>query len=117
MFIEEEDDDGDSNVIDPQEKKPRLCEVMCTTCIFRPGNPMQLRSGRLRGMVEDAVRGGGFIPCHCTIAGPKNPSHKQAAICRGFYDKFGHRSNIVRIYERLGGFFEVAPETEEERNG
>jgi hypothetical protein len=99
------------NVLGPDG--PRLLAEKCSTCIFRSGNPMRLREGRVRGMVSDALRGGGFITCHKTLPYGDYPDCGPA-ICRGFYDAHGHRSNILRIYDRLGGFVEVPdPSTEE----
>jgi hypothetical protein len=104
-----EDDDGDAvtggDIIGP--KGPRVCADKCSTCIFHPGNRMQLRSGRVRQMVQDALDGGGFITCHSTL--PSTAGRGQAAICRGFFDSYGHLSNIIRIYSRLGGWDEIEP--------
>lgn len=100
-------DDESPSVLDKETGKPRLLEDKCGTCIFRPGNLMRLKPGRVRGMVRDAIAGGGFITCHATLPGPHNPTRAQAAICRGFHDAHGHRSNLLRIFGRLGGFTEV----------
>lgn len=110
-----EDDTLESgNVLDPDDGgRPRLCASLCPTCIFRPGNVMGLRTGRLRQVVRDSLAGGGFIPCHETI----RRTDFRPAICRGFYDAYGHLSNVLRIWDRLGGFREVEPPgLEEERN-
>ena len=80
--------------------RPKLCAKKCATCIFRPGNLMNLRPGRVKGMVEEAVSHGGHIVCHDHI-------DSDQAQCRGFYDSFGHLVNLNRIVERLGGFEEV----------
>jgi hypothetical protein len=53
---------------------------MCGTCIFRPGNLMDLRRGRVAQMVRDAKRNESCIPCHDTLDG------RERAVCRGFYD-------------------------------
>jgi hypothetical protein len=87
---------------------PRVLDQKCPTCIFRPGNPMKLRPGRVHGMVEDSLRGGGFITCHQTLPygghGDVRP-----AVCRGFFDAHGERSNLLRVWSRLGGFDFVPP--------
>jgi hypothetical protein len=49
----------------------------CHTCIFRPGNVMHLRPGRVKGMVEEARQNWSVIPCHETL-GP------EAAVCAGY---------------------------------
>lgn len=106
VYDEDRDDEIESGkVLDPIDQKPRLCSRQCDTCVFRPGNVMRLRPGRLRQMVRDTLAGGGFIPCHETIRRPDF----RPAVCRGFSDQYGHRSNLLRIWDRLGGFREVDP--------
>lgn len=78
-----------------------VCAEMCATCIFRPGNLMQLKSGRVRGMVDDSLRDDSFIPCHKTLDG-------QQAVCRGFYDR--HKQNSLGC--RLGAFIGVVLDSE-----
>lgn len=53
----------------------------CSTCIFRPGNLMELRAGRVRSMVDDARAADAAIVCHKTLDGDR-------AICRGFFDRY-----------------------------
>lgn len=98
---------------DPVTHRPRLLSRQCGTCVFRPGNPMHLRSGRLRGMIAAALREGtqGII-CHDTLSYGANPGFG-GAMCRGFYDKYGPQSNFIRVIERIGGFTEVDPPEEE----
>lgn len=94
---------------DPVTHRPRLMAEQCATCIFRPGNPMHLRAGRLRQMVADALREGSQgIICHDTLSYGPHPDFG-GALCRGFYDTVGYRNNFVRVMERLGGFTEVEP--------
>jgi len=99
---------------DPVTHRPRLMREQCSTCIFRPGNPMQLRPGRVKDMVNEALREGcqGII-CHATLSYGDHPDFG-GALCRGFYDSFGPRNNFVRVMERLGGFTEVDPPAEQE---
>lgn len=92
---------------------PRLLTEQCVTCIFRPGNPMHLNRGRVKAMVTDTLDGGGFITCHKTLPYGDHPDFGPA-ICRGFFDRYAQRSNVLRAWERLGGFVEVAPPTEED---
>jgi hypothetical protein len=94
---------------DRETRRPRLLSEQCATCIFRPGNLMHLSPGRLGSMVQQATRQGSQgIICHATLSYGEHPEFG-AALCRGYYDKFGHLNNFVRIMERLGGFTEVAP--------
>ena len=105
---EEDEDEGyegysesDLNIFDKKTRKPRVCEEKCPTCIFRPGNVMDLRSGRVKEMVENALNNGGHIVCHATLPGAMNPDKVQAAVCSGFFESFGHLSNGLRIFSRL----------------
>lgn len=112
------DDDAEyqraaDNIFDRDTRKPRVLSDRCETCIFHAGNRMRLRPGRVKQMTEDALNGGGYITCHSTLPGAGNPTGMQAAVCNGFYESFGHRSNILRIYGRLGGFTEVPPPVKE----
>ena len=93
--------------------KPKLLSEQCETCIGHPGNVMDLRPGRVQGMVNEGINGRG-ITCHSTLSYGQHPEAGES-MCRWFYDKFGPRCNYVRIMERLGGFDEVTlPRKEEE---
>ena len=86
--------------------KSRLLSRQCRTCIFRPGNPMHLHPGRLRGMVTQATRRGGFVVCHDTL--PETaPAGVAPAICRGFKDRYD--TQALQIIARTWGFTEVDP--------
>lgn len=81
----------------------------CPTCIYRPGNPMHLQAGRLRQLTEEALQQGNQgVICHDTLPYGENPDFGPA-LCRGFYDQFGPRSNFCRVINRIGGFQEVTP--------
>jgi hypothetical protein len=58
-----------------------LCARMCSTCIFLPGNLMDLEPGRVKQMVADSLRKDSAIICHATL-GTDHP-----AVCRGFFDR------------------------------
>lgn len=79
----------------------RVCATKCATCIFRPGNLMDLRPGRVKGMVDDCIRQQSTIPCHDTL------DLKKQAICRGFYDAHRHAIQLLQVAERLGFTKEV----------
>lgn len=72
--------------------KVHVQKEMCPTCIFRPGNKMHLEPGRLRDLVDQALRDDTAIVCHDTLEGDN-------AVCRGFYDH--HSTNPLRMAERL----------------
>lgn len=80
-----------------------VCEVMCPTCVFRPGNLMDLRPGRLRGMVDEALADEGCVPCHERLrtAGCTDGD----AVCRGFFDRYP--TQPLQVAERLGLLREV----------
>lgn len=94
--------------------KPRVLSGQCATCIGRPGNPMDLKPGRLRRMLQDAVSGGNQgIVCHETLSYSSHPDFG-AALCRWFYDTYGHLNGFIRIMDRCGGFTEAEPPQEAE---
>lgn len=89
---------------------PGVFAEMCSTCIFRPGNPMQLRPGALKRVVDANLATGTLLMCHTT-------THGQAAetiACRGFYDHYGPRQAVYQVVHRLGGFREVPVPGEDE---
>lgn len=87
---------------------PRLLSEKCTTCIFRAGNLMRLRPGRLQEMVTTTLARGATITCHDTLTYGRHPRFGEA-VCRGFYDSYGQQSQVVQTVERLGGFYIVDP--------
>lgn len=95
------------SVWDEQAGRSRLCSRECATCIFRPGNLMRLRPGRLKDLVREATAtervmnvDGSFIVCHSTLGA-------DPAICRGFFKRYSTQS--LQLMERLWGFTEVDP--------
>ena len=58
-----------------------VCHELCQTCVFRPGNLMHLRSGRVRAMIDQAIAADSAIVCHKTLDG-------DSAVCRGFFDRY-----------------------------
>lgn len=73
----------------------RVCRDLCSTCIFRPGNPMTLRPGRVKAMVAEASAADSFIVCHKTLDGER-------AVCRGFYDRYPARTIGCRVGYLIG---------------
>jgi hypothetical protein len=94
------------SVGDRATMKSRLLTEQCSTCIFRPGNPMHLSPGRLKDMVDGAKRKEGFIVCHATLRGVA-PKGTKPAICRGFFDRYS--TQALQVLERLFGFILVEP--------
>ena len=84
------------------EGKVHVCREMCSTCIFRPGNKMDLNPGRVAQMLQEACsQPEGSITCHCTLGGA------QQAVCRGFWDK--HKTPLLQLAERLEMVEEITP--------
>jgi hypothetical protein len=84
-----------------REGRVHVCEDMCPTCVFRPGNLMCLAPGRLKALVEANVTNGGALQCHETLPhaiGERRPS----AVCRGFYDAAGARVQALDLAQCLG---------------
>ena len=73
----------------------RVCAEMCSTCVFRPGNLMGLRSGRVRGMIDESIANDACIPCHKTLDGTR-------AVCRGFWDRHQHETLMCRLGAIIG---------------
>ena len=73
----------------------RVCADMCPTCIFRPGNLMHLRPGRVRRMVDQALADDSAIVCHDTL-------HGSEAVCRGFFDRHHADTLLCRLGFVLG---------------
>lgn len=81
------------HVFDATTGTVRVCDDLCTTCIFHPGNRMRLDPGRVKGMLNDAIATEGHIVCHKTL-GTDEP-----AICAGFarHPVGGRRSLALRL--------------------
>lgn len=60
---------------------------------------MNLKPGRVKGMVEDAVRDDSAVICHETY------DLSEQAVCRGFHE--AHATSPLQIAERLGMIEEV----------
>lgn len=99
----------------PETRKPQVCAQQCSTCVFRPGNPMSLRPGRLKTLIQENTGDGkAGLLCHETLSYGQHPEIGPS-FCRGFFDTFGHMANGIRVFARLGGFTEV--EVPEEADG
>ena len=102
--------DGDDDALsvgDPDTWKTRLCREMCTTCVFRPGNPMRLGPGRLKTLIDEALAAERFIICHATLPYATDDPAVRPAVCRGFYDRYG--TLALRLIVLMFGFTEVDP--------
>jgi hypothetical protein len=100
MFDDEQDDypddEDDGEPYPPSVNGPnglRIMREQCSTCIFRPGNLMQLNRGRLADMVQLTRARDTNVVCHQTLGEPFG------AMCRGSVDE--RAGQLVRIAERL----------------
>jgi hypothetical protein len=76
----------------------RLLSARCSTCVFRPGNLMHLRRGRLRDLADQHRQAGSYLVCHETL---REVSPAGEALCRGFYD-LPHPTQFIQVGDRLG---------------
>jgi hypothetical protein len=79
-----------------RDGKVHVCQDLCATCVFRPGNLMHLEPGRLAALVAQARANESAIICHTTLADDGTGN----AACRGFYDR--HLTQPLQIAQRLG---------------
>lgn len=85
--------------------KVHVMSEKCSTCIFRPGNLMNLQPGRVKGMVDSSIDDGAGITCHKTIHGQA----EQEATCRGFYDSYRDQVPALAVASALNMIEEVDP--------
>jgi hypothetical protein len=80
-----------------------VCEKQCNQCLF--SNNKIVPDSRKKSLLKKIVREQGYFECHkATIAG-KN------TCCKGFYDKLGMESQMIRIAGRLNAIKFVEVET------
>jgi hypothetical protein len=99
---EDSDEDEDYPPKSWDEKGLHIMAAQCSTCIFRPGNLMQLNRGRLRDMVESTARDDTNVICHQTLDQPVG------ALCAGSVEQ--QPGQMARIAQRLNAVVLVEPE-------
>lgn len=99
------ENDPGTSVLDPETGRPRVLSEECSDCVFRPGNLMHLRPGRLKELVEANTSQGAGLTCHQTLPGI---SDQAPAWCRGFYDRYPNTA-IFLLGREIGGPVEVDP--------
>jgi hypothetical protein len=77
----------------------------CETCIFRPGNPMYLRPGRVASMVRECRQADSYITCHETLE-EVTGDRQTEAMCAGYLET-GAEPQLLRIARRLSMVEEV----------
>lgn len=91
----DDDEDGEGWALPPYSGNHlRFMKEKCSTCIFRPGNKMDLYPGRVAGMLDAIRADDSYIPCHKTL-GTGLPT----AICKGGDD--AHEGQLARIGRNL----------------
>jgi hypothetical protein len=76
--------------------KVHVRRTQCPTCVFRPGNLMDLKEGRVKQMIDEAVRNDSCIPCHSHL----HQGQRIEPVCRGFYDR--HATLPIRLAQVMG---------------
>jgi hypothetical protein len=78
-------------------------KTRCETCIFRPGNLMNLEPGRVEGMIADADEAESCIPCHKHLYQGVDIE----PVCKGYFDR---RSSLaLRLAEAIGVVERIDP--------
>jgi hypothetical protein len=90
--------------------RPRLLADRCSSCVFRPGNLMQLADGRLADLVAANRAEGTLLVCHQTLSYGPHPEQLEA-LCRGFWDAYADSSAVAQVMGRLFGpdWYEEVP--------
>lgn len=89
MTTEQHDDDLDADLAQAEPYRDGRVHVMaekCSTCVFRPGNPMSLRPGQLKDLTDHVQETGVPFSCHQTLpyAGAEHIAfYGGAALCAG----------------------------------
>lgn len=83
-----------------RDGKVHVMSEKCSTCVFRPGNLMRLRPGRLQEMTDHVQDTGVPFSCHQTLAyaSIEHQEHYEGnALCAGAVEQYGPESNIIRM--------------------
>lgn len=97
------DDDFDVELARPEPYRDGRVHVMaekCSTCVFRPGNPMSLRPGQLRELTAHVQETGVPFSCHQTLpyAGAEHIAfYGGAALCAGAVDNYAADSPQMQL--------------------
>jgi hypothetical protein len=81
-----------------RDGKVHVMSERCSTCVFHPGNLMNLPAGRFQDLVERNRSEDTAFACHQTLY----RTGVEHSICRGYYDAYKHETTPLRIAERRG---------------
>lgn len=79
-----------------REGRVHVLSRRCDTCVFRAGNLMSLRAGRLKELVEENLAADTAFACHETL-------NADEALCRGFVDRYADRVSALRLAQVVPG--------------
>lgn len=92
-----------------RDGKVHVLKERCSTCVFRPGNLMNLKEGRFKDLVETNRRLDTAFSCHQTLYGQTEAE----AICRGYFDAYKEEVTPLRMAVALDVIEEVDHEKED----
>lgn len=95
-----------------------ILKEQCATCIFRPGNPMELREGAVKSMVDQCMATDDFIPCHENMVyedrfdddDERLAVTSESPVCAGFHQAYPTSGQLIRIMCRLRNLWYVDAE-------
>ena len=99
-------------ILDPVTRKVRVLAEKCSTCIFRPGNLMDLRDGALQEIIQSNLKAGALLTCHQTLPEMKFRYGLDPAACHGFWEGYGRRTTAGRLALAYLGILYIEPPTE-----
>lgn len=105
-------DDGEPMAEPYRDGKVHVMSSRCSTCVFRPGNPMHLRPGRLKSMTDHVQESGVPFSCHQTLpyGEPKYVAHYGgAALCAGAVEAYADQTPLIGFARALGIIEKVDP--------
>lgn len=87
----------------------------CSTCVFHPGNLMHLSEGRLKEIVGANRTNDAALTCHQTLSYASWDEVGKEAVCRGYFDAYGHESTPLQLAKRMNLIVEDAPPIKENK--
>lgn len=88
-----------------RDGKVHVLDAMCATCVFRPGNVMQLTDERFREITEGNAAADSALTCHSTLY----RDDVDQAVCFGFWKRYRSASLPLRLAGALPGVVTFVP--------
>lgn len=82
-----------------RDGKVHVLSEKCSTCVYRPGNLMNLSEGRLKALAGEADANASAVICHQTL---RTVGYEDQAVCRGYYDSCNGRNPTLALADALG---------------